>query len=165
MLARVGQAIARCMELTIGLIFCLILVLSLLEVVSRYFTGYSLVWVVESNRFLFIWLVFIAAAVCFHRRLHFRVVLLRRALSPALQAKLEVGIDLISLGFAAILLVQSLHIVSRTSIQRSPALLIPMSYVYLVVPLSAALIIVFILVHWADALATGRLAAPAPDGH
>jgi hypothetical protein len=34
-----------------------------------------------------------------------------------------------------------------------------------VVPLSAALIIVFILMHWADALATGHSAIPAPDGH
>lgn len=165
MAARLGGILARWMEVTVGLLFCLILVLALLEVISRYFVGYSLVWVVESNRFLFIWLVFLAAAVCFHHRLHFRVVLLRRALSPSLQGKLEAAIDLISLVFAAIVFVQSLHIVSRTSVQRSPALLIPMSYVYLVVPLSAALIIVFILIHWAGALAAGRLAAPAPDPH
>ena len=165
MIARVGQLLARSIEVTVGLIFWLILVLSLLEVISRYFTGYSLVWVVESNRFLFIWLVFLAAAVCFYRRLHFRVVLLARALPPALRGKLEVGIDLVSLAFAAILFVQSLHIVSRTSVQRSPALLIPMSYVYLVVPLSAALIIVFILMHWVEALVAWRLAVPIPDGH
>jgi TRAP-type C4-dicarboxylate transport system permease small subunit len=122
------------------------------------------VWVVESNRFLFIWLVFFATAVCFYHHLHFRVVLLRRALSPSRQVTLEVVIDLVSLVFAAILFVQSLHLVSRTSVQRSPALLIPMSYVYLVVPLSAVLIVVFILGRWAEALAAGRLSIPAA-GH
>ncbi len=165
MTARVGQALARVIEVLVGFIFCLILIFSLLEVISRYFTGHSLVWVVESNRFLFIWLVFLAAAACFYRRLHFRVVLLARALSPRMRPRLEVGIDLVSLVFAAILLVQSVHIVSRTTVQRSPALLIPMSYVYLVVPLSAALMIVFILLHWAEALAAGSLREHTPGGH
>ncbi len=165
MLAGVGRGLARSIEVTAGGIFCLILVLSALEVISRYFTGHSLVWVVELNRFLFIWLVFLAAAACFYRRLHFRVVLLARMLSQPVRAKLEVGIDFVSLAFAAILFVQSLHIVSRTSVQRSPALLLPMSYVYLVVPLSAAFIIVFILVHWVEALTAGGLRGPTPDHH
>ena len=65
-----GRVLARSIEVTAGAIFCLILILSLLEVISRYFTGHSLVWVVELNRFLFIWLVFLAAAACFYRRLH-----------------------------------------------------------------------------------------------
>lgn len=165
MTARVGRALARAIEVIVGFIFCLILVLSLLEVISRYFTGRSLVWVVECNRFLFIWLVFLAAAACFYRRLHFRVILLARALSPRMRARLEVGIELVSLVFAAILFVQSLHIVSRTSVQRSPALLIPMSYVYLVVPVSAVLIIVFILLHWAAAPAAGSPQDHTPAGH
>ena len=161
--AGVGRLLARSIEVTVGAIFSLILVLSLLEVLSRYVTGHSLVWVVELNRFLFIWLVFLAAAACYYHRLHFRVLLLGRALSRPARARLEVAIDLVSLAFAVILFVQSLHIVARTSVQRSPALLIPMSYVYLVVPLSAALIVGFILTHWGAALAAGSLPDPTPD--
>ncbi len=163
MLARLAGGMARSVEIIVGLIFCVILVLSLLEVVSRYFTGHSLVWVVESNRFLFIWLVFLAVPVCFYRGLHFRVLLLGRRLSRAGQGRLEIVVDLVSLAFAVILLVLSLHVVARTSIQRSPALLLPMSYVYLVVPISAVLIMLFIAVRWAEALAAGHLALPASE--
>jgi TRAP-type C4-dicarboxylate transport system permease small subunit len=149
----------------IGLMLSVILVVGMGEVLSRYITGRSLVWVTELSRFLFVWLSFLAAAVAFHHRMHFRVVLLWRAISQNARRRLELVIDLASFVFALVMLIQSLPVVRRTSVQRSPAMLIPMSYIYLIVPISAGLIMVFILLRWAEAVRAGQLPDPRGSEH
>jgi TRAP-type C4-dicarboxylate transport system permease small subunit len=156
---------ARILEIIIGLILSLILVLAMAEIVSRYLTGHSLVWVDELGRLLFVWLTFLAAAAAFHHRMHFRIILLWRAIGPAARSRLELTIDLITFAFALVLLTQSLRIIPRTYVQRTTALLIPMSYVYLVVPVSAMLIMVFTFLRWAEMIRTKQLPDPAGRGH
>jgi TRAP-type transport system small permease protein len=160
-----ASGLARVVEVGIGLILSVILVLAMGEIVSRYLTGHSLVWVDELSRLLFVWLTFLAAAAAFHHRIHFRVVLLWRAMSQRVRQRLEVIVDFISLCFAIVLLTQSLHIIDLTHVQRTTALQIPMSYVYSVVPLAALLIMVFILLRWAEAAQTRQLPDPAGASH
>lgn len=162
---RLASRLARAVEVAIGIMLGAILVLAMGEIVSRYLTGHSLVWVDELGRLLFVWLTFLAAAAAFHHRMHFRVVLLWRALTPRQRQRFEIAVDLIVLSFAAVLLVQSLHIIALTQVQRTTAMQIPMSYVYSVVPLSALLIIAFTCLRWAEAAQTGRLPDPAGTAH
>jgi C4-dicarboxylate transporter DctQ subunit len=157
---KVVAGFVRSIEIVIGIMLSVILIVAMGEVVSRYVLGHSLVWVVELSRFLFVWLSFLAAAVAFHHRLHFRVVLLLRAIPERLHPWLELLIDLLSFTFALVVLVQSLPVIARTGVQRSPAMLIPMSYIYLIVPISAALVMVFILLRWLEAARAGHLPTP-----
>jgi TRAP-type transport system small permease protein len=156
MAGRVVTGFVRFLEIIVGVMLSVILVVALGEVLSRYVLGHSLVWVAELSRFLFVWLSFLAAAVAFHHRLHFRVVLLLRAIPETIQPWLELFIDLTSFIFAVVLLAQSLPVINRTSVQRSPALLIPMNYIYLIVPISASLIMVFIALRWLEPARSGR---------
>lgn len=162
---KVVSGFVRLLEIMIGLMLSVILVVGMGEVLSRYITGHSLVWVVELSRFLFVWLSFLAAAVAFHHRMHFRVVLLWRAISQNARRRLELVIDLVSFVFASVMLTQSLPVVRRTYVQRSPALLIPMSCIYLIVPISAGLIMVFILLRWAEAVQARELPDPRGSEH
>jgi TRAP-type C4-dicarboxylate transport system permease small subunit len=162
---QVVSGFVRALEILIGLMLSVILVVGMGEVLSRYITGRSLVWVVELSRFLFVWLSFLAAAVAFHHRMHFRVVLLWRAISPDARRRLELAIDLITFVFASVVLTQSLPVIRRTYVQRSPAMLIPMSYIYLIVPIAAGLIMIFILLRWAEALRAGQLPDPQGSEH
>ena len=162
---KVVSGFVRLIEIIIGLMLSVILFVAMGEVLSRYFLGHSLAWVTELSRFLFIWLSFLAAAVAFHYRMHFRVVLLWRAIPDNARPRLELIIDLVSFIFALVVLTQSLPVVSRTYVQRSPALLIPMSYIYLIVPISAVLIMVFILLRWAEAVRTRQLSDPKGSEH
>lgn len=155
------SGLAHVVEAIVGLMLASILVLALGEVISRYFTGHSIVWVAEINRFLFVWLSFLGAAAAFHHRIHFRLALLWRFFEAEVRTRLELGVDGLAFAFAVALLVQSLELVGRTSTQRSAALLIRMSYVYSVIPLSAALILVFILLRWAEAVRARQLPDPA----
>jgi TRAP-type transport system small permease protein len=162
---KVMAGFVRSIEIVIGIMLSVILIVAMGEVVSRYLLGHSLVWVVELSRFLFVWLSFLAAAVAFHHRLHFRVVLLLRAIPERLHPWLELLIDFISFTFALVVLVQSLPIIARTSVQRSPAMLIPMSYIYLIVPITAGLIMVFLLMRWLEAARTGRMPVSGESKH
>ncbi len=160
-----AAGLARVVEVCIGLILSVILVLAMGEIVSRYLTGHSLVWVDELSRLLFVWLTFLAAAAASYHRLHFRMVLLWRAMPQRMRQRLEVIVDFIWLCFAIVLLTQSLHIIDLTHVQRTTAMQIPMSYVYTVVPLSALLIMAFTLLRWAEAARTRHLPDPAGTAH
>jgi TRAP-type transport system small permease protein len=162
---RLASGVARTVEILLGLILSLILILAMGEIISRYVTGHSLVWVDELSRLLFVWLTFLAAAAAFHHRIHFRVVLLWRAIPKRARPRLELAVDAISLAFAVVMLVQSLRIIDVTYVQRTTAMQIPMSYVYAVVPLSAVLIMMFILLRWAEAVRSRHLPDPAATGH
>ncbi len=94
----IATGLARLVEVVIGLILSTILVLTMGEIASRYLTGHSLVWVDELSRLLFVWLTFLAAAAAFHHRLHFRVVLLWRAVREQSQQRSELIVDLVTNG-------------------------------------------------------------------
>lgn len=160
-----AAVIARVVEVIAGILLAAILVLAMGEIIFRYVTDHSLVWVDELSRLLFVWLIFLAAAVAFHHRLHFRVVLLWRALSVATRKRLEVLIDALTLVFAAVLFWQSLHIIERTQVQRTTAMEIPMSTVYTIVPIAAALVVVFIVLRWLEAMRTRSLRDPVEEHH
>ena len=158
----VSSGLGRALDWLIGLFLAVVLLLALAEVLFRFGLQHSLVWVVELNRFLFIYMSFLAAAAALHHRLHFRLILLQRAISAKSQARLEAFVDLVAFAFALFLLFQGLAIADRTSAQRSAALLLPMNYVYMAVPISAVLMLVFIVLRWVQALQTWQLPAPTP---
>jgi TRAP-type C4-dicarboxylate transport system permease small subunit len=64
-----------------------------------------------------------------------------------------------------VVLVQSLPIIARTSVQRSPAMQIQMSHIYLIVPIFAGLIMVFLLLRWLEAARTGRMPVSGESKH
>jgi TRAP-type C4-dicarboxylate transport system permease small subunit len=162
---KVLAGLVRSVEIVIGIMLSLILIVAMAEVVSRYLLGHSLAWVTELSRFLFVWLSFLAAAVAFHYRMHFRVVMLLRAIPERLHPWIELLIDFISFAFALVVLVQSLPIIARTSVQRSPAMQIQMSHIYLIVPIFAGLIMVFLLLRWLEAARTGRMPVSGESKH
>jgi len=159
-----ASGLARIVEAVVGLLLILIVFVALAEVLFRYFFYSSIVWSAELDRFLFIWLTFLGGAAAVHHRMHFRLTLIWRALSRNTRARLETGVDAVVVGFALVLLSQGLEIISRTSGQRSSAILLPMPLVYTVIPLSGALIILFVLFRWVQAALAGGFPDP-PQGH
>ncbi|MHB1159107.1 MAG: TRAP transporter small permease [Chloroflexota bacterium] len=157
---KLASAVSLGLESILALLLAVVLVLTLGEVISRWVTHQSLVFIAELNRFLFTWLVFLAIPAVQNRGEHFRVVLLSRSLPHRARPYLEAGVDAAVLAFALVLLTQGLEIVARTSVQRSSALDVPMHYVYSVVPLSACLMVLFVALRWGIALSEHRLPGP-----
>lgn len=118
-------------------IVALVAVMSL-QIVSRaLFTATS--WSEETARYLLIWLTFLGACLAYHRGRHIAVSVLADALPPHGRRICQGLIALVTIAFMAVLLQVGLDYMALQSFQQSAALRIPMSVVYVVMPLSAAI--------------------------
>jgi TRAP-type transport system small permease protein len=129
----------------------------LLAVAVRYFgvLGGSLHWTDELARFTTIWLVMLGSAVAFERGAHAAVDVLPDLLPPAAARLVRITAHLLSGLFLGVLAWQGLALSLRTMRQVSPALGLPMGFVYLAVPVGAALMALQAL-----AFAVGRAHRP-----
>ncbi|MDN5344086.1 MAG: hypothetical protein PWQ18_197 [Clostridia bacterium] len=105
-----------------------------LQVIFRYVLNNSLTWSEELTRYLFIWSVFIAAPVALVRKMHMGVDIIFNRLPGKVQIFTAAIIDLCVAIFALALVNYGFKLTSITMNQPSPAMRIPMGYVYLAIP-------------------------------
>ena len=116
------------------------------QVISRYIFNYTFEWSEELARFLFVWVVFLGSALIMGESGHMAVQLFPSRLAGSRTGTcLEVFINLCSYGFILLLLVQGSKMSSVMMFQTAPALGIPMGYVYSIIPLSACLMLLYLL--------------------
>ena len=110
-------------------------------VVVRYFGifGGSLHWVDEAARFAMVWIAMLGSVVALDRGAHLAVSLLPDALGPRGRRIVLVVANLMSIAFTAVLAAKGWELSQRTMRQVSPSLGLPMGYVYLAIPIGAAL--------------------------
>lgn len=124
------------------------------QVFSRYVLNSPSSFTDELARFLMIWLGMLGACLLFGKNGHLAITLLPDRLTPSRRRALECAIYLLILAFAAIAMAYGGNIlIARTMRQLSPALRVPMGYVYAILPLSAALVGVYMALNIADVLA------------
>lgn len=106
-------------------------VLIFLQVLFRFVLGSPLAWSEEIAKYLFIWMTFIAGYVGARKGKHIGVEALQNAL-PSIGGKLLKSIaNLVSAAFFGAVIYYTLYFWQKLSIQTSPALGIPISFVYL----------------------------------
>lgn len=116
-----------------------------LQVITRYCFGHTFEWSEELARFLFVWVVFLGSALIMGEGGHLAVQLLpSRLQGKAAGLVLEVFVNLCSYAFIALLMVQGAKMTSIMTFQTSPGLGLPMSYVYAIMPLSGALMLLYL---------------------
>jgi TRAP-type C4-dicarboxylate transport system permease small subunit len=140
-LARLKPALDRVVDwTTIGLIAVLAAVV-VIAVITRYFLNLPLAWSEEVSRYSFIWATFLGAVICLREGTHLSVDLLLRRLSiPRRRRAATAGRVLMAI-LLGIVLYSGIQVAQVTHAQQSPALGIPMSWVYLAVPVGAALML------------------------
>lgn len=104
-------------------------VVMLAAVWSRYVANNSLIWTEEYIRFSLFWLVFIASALVSYEEGHLRIEVFQNLLPEPVRQVLDLIVKLLVLGFLAILIWQTTELYARSG-GRSPALKIPMAWVY-----------------------------------
>jgi TRAP-type transport system small permease protein len=144
---------------TIGLMAVLAIVV-FVAVITRYFFNLPLAWSEEVSRYSFIWATFLGAAVCLREGAHLSVDLLVHRLSPAHQRRLEIVGRGLTAAFLGVVLYSGIRVTQVTHDQASPALGLPMSAVYVAVPVGAALMLLELLM-----AARGRERPPAGPSH
>lgn len=116
---------------------CLIGVITL-QIISRVFFN-AVPWTEEVARFLLIWITFLGAALAFQQGRHIAVSFVVDALPPKINRLARMMASLAIILFMGALVVIGYEYMQVQSFQRSPSLRWSMSYIYAVMPISAAL--------------------------
>ncbi|MEX2336384.1 MAG: TRAP transporter small permease [Fulvivirga sp.] len=128
------------------LLMALIVVAVLWQIFARYIFNSPSSFTEEIARFLFIWIGIFGAAYASGQQYHLAVDLLAPKLNDSNRIKLRIIINLLIIFFSLTVLVVgggNLVYVNYELGQSSAALNLPLSYVYMVVPISGILVIVY----------------------
>jgi TRAP-type C4-dicarboxylate transport system permease small subunit len=163
MLQRILDRIDRLIDgLSTGLMF-LLLFLTFANVVGRYVFVKSIFFAEELARFLFIWMVFLGAAIIIKTNGHISVDLLPLKLKGKPAGRyLDAFIQLCGFLFLAILFSGGVTLTRVMNVYSSPALGIPIGCVYWVVPLGAGVMLLHNFNAFRRTLKGFRKAGPGP---
>ena len=113
----------------------LVMVISiLLQVFFRYAMNAPLYWSEEIARYAFVWLVFIGAAIASKRGAHIGVDYLVMHLPEIPKNILAIFVNLLVLFFISCVIYMSVGVIKSNITQLSPAMRIPMGYIYMAIP-------------------------------
>ena len=124
-----------------GLLVVLVVVTSL-QVFTRYVLNAPLGWTEEAARMLFTWIIFIGAALIVKRGSHISIDILVKVLPPGPRRWLLVVSQLVTLAVVTILAVKGFQFLQITGISASPALGIRWACVYAAFPIGMSLMAV-----------------------
>ncbi len=125
-------------------------VVTFLQVVFRFVFKSPLAWSQDMIRLCFTYLVFIGAAYCVRERAHLNIDVVISSLKPKLRRALELLINLLLCGFFVFLIYYGFQFAVSGKTQLAPYLPIPMFYYYLSVPISAGLMLFYMLFQVVD---------------
>ena len=128
-------------QVTLLLLTLLLLVVGA-QIFARYVLNHSLFWSEELARYLFIYLVFLGAAIALRRDGHIQVSFFVDRLPPGVRRAVAVAGDVLLLAFAGTVLVQSVRLAAMVWTVPTAALLIPWTLVYLGILLGMAAMVV-----------------------
>ncbi len=117
--------------------------LSFYQVVMRYAFNNAPSWSEELVRFLFIWCSFVAAAIGIREHIHIGVDVFVNLLPKKLIPLTEIVVNFGIMVFSAYMIYYGWATTQMTQRQPSPALGIPMSWVYLSVPVMGVMLIFY----------------------
>jgi len=122
-----------------------IVVISFVAVVCRYVFNNSLTWSEELTRYMFIWIVFLGAAIGVRQRAHIAIDLFAGRIGPAGERLLDVVERVATIAFALLVGIPGWTFVRIGMSNLSPALEIPMGLVYAATVVGSALMILYVL--------------------
>lgn len=129
---------------------------TLAQVIFRYVIEAPLPWSEELARYCFVWIVFLGGAIGLSRGIHLGVDLFVNRLPDRMKPGLEALSNALIACFAGAVVYASYPVISMNMMQRSPALGIQMSWIYIAIPISMCLIILICAERIVDILRAGR---------
>jgi TRAP-type C4-dicarboxylate transport system permease small subunit len=132
-------------EKAVGAALLLLLTVTIfVQVVFRFLLDLPLAWSEELSRYSFVWLTMLVAPICIRLRANISTGT-RGSLPPRIALIIEIVGYVLVLLFVAVLLVWGALLLDVVKMQRSPAIGIPMYWVYAAIPVGAALMAVEIV--------------------
>lgn len=142
---------------TLALGMAVLVVIASLQVGARYFFDRPLAWSEEGVRYVMIWTALLAAAWSVRDREHIAVDLILGYLPPRGRRALEVLRNVLVAAFCLVLLPSAVRVTQDVHSQLGVAIEIPLSLVFVSLPLGLAL-----MAWWSLRLALRALRCPVP---
>lgn len=144
-LGRVEASITRAVYFLCVVLAAVMVIVIFAQVVFRYVFEDSLSWSEELGRYLFIWITFLGAALGVRSNAHVALDSLVKVMPPAIQKPVRWIGYLAMLALAVVMVVTGQSLIELGMRQRTAAMQLPMGYVYVVLPVSGALMILYLL--------------------
>ena len=139
------KALAIGLEHLTGWVFIVLTSLTLTQVFCRYALHSPLVWSEELVIYLCVWLTYLGAAVLTAKKAHLRLGMgLVARVAPSLVGPVSILLELTVFACLVLLTWQGVRFTVLSSILRSPALRIPMWWVWVAVPANGVLMLLFV---------------------
>ncbi|HZH62034.1 MAG TPA: TRAP transporter small permease [Metabacillus sp.] len=140
----VKKSIDRVIEFLTCTLFLIMIAVASWQVLSRFILKNPSTFTEELLRYSLIWLAMLATAYVVGKSEHIAISFLRDKMDEDSGFKLDIVIQAFFLLFSATIMVYGgVKAVSLTMAQISPALHVPMGFVYLALPLSGVFILVY----------------------
>ncbi|CAM3065042.1 TRAP transporter small permease [Vibrio rarus] len=127
------------------------------QVFSRYVLNDPSSFTDELARYLMIWFGLAGASYLFGKNGHLAITLFIDAIKAKHRKYVYLLINLVSASFISMAMIKGgLLLMSRTMTQFSPALQIPMAYVYCILPLSGILMLIYLALNTIEAFSSNH---------
>jgi TRAP-type C4-dicarboxylate transport system permease small subunit len=113
------------------------------QIVLRYVFSAANAWSEELARYTFVWQVLLGAAVAVRKARHMQIDYFLNKFPPKVRMLIDISMKLVVLYFFFVIAQKGMDLYSFTQRQQSTGLAIPMSRIYLAIPVGAVLMIIF----------------------
>jgi TRAP-type C4-dicarboxylate transport system permease small subunit len=158
----VVAALDRVLKGLLALLLGVLTVTVFLQVIVRFVLKFPLPWTEEVARLAFVYSIFVGATLAVRDRSHISVDFVLSVLpAPAQRAVKLVGSVLVAV-FLVAMTWQGVEFVRITGVQVTPVMQVPFRYLYIVIPASGALMLLYLALATIDDLRGER--APGAGG-
>ncbi|MGI6031395.1 MAG: TRAP transporter small permease [Eubacteriales bacterium] len=127
-----------------------------IQIVARYCLPSPLTWTEEVGRLIFIWFAYLASVMTAKKKGHIGIDYLYNKMKVATRQKLDVFIYFLTCIFGLVVAVNGTILLDMVAMQKSPILRMPMTWFYLVLPITGALILLVALDYLIEAVQVCR---------
>jgi len=128
------------------ILVCFVFLLIIIQVVMRYVFNSPLIWSEELARYAMVWMAFVGSVIAMRNGEHIDITVVVNSLPASLKTYVNIISKIISTAFLIMLIYLGFQMVMMNISQTSSANGLPMSLIYLCIPLSAIGMLFFNLV-------------------
>jgi len=139
-----GGILERAVEALGGLILVMATLITILQVLFRYVLKAPFIWSEEFTRFLFIWIVWLGAALAIPRGKHMVIEFIRDRFPEPRPLRHKLATDLLALFFLAVVVVKGMSLVDMTAREFYVTFPLSVKYAYLASVVGGALMFFFL---------------------
>ncbi|MDR2080177.1 MAG: TRAP transporter small permease [Treponema sp.] len=143
---KISLIIGRLLNVVVVALLALMSILIFAQVLGRFVFKNGLFWAEELARFSMVTMVYLGAGLACKYRDHIKVTIVEEMLKGRIRKIYRIVIALISIGFLSILTYYGFSVLGVVRDQISANMQISMSIVYVMIPIGAAIMILYLLI-------------------